>query len=65
MIAEAVLASDNIREAYDIKQVDLLNTIKREGLAEPEMLDLFHTLRRKGNTATHEASYGTTKKRNN
>lgn len=59
-IAKAVLASDNIRESYDTKQVDRLNTMKKEGLAEPEMLDIFHTLRRKGNTASHEASYGTT-----
>lgn len=59
-IAKAVLASDNIREAYDTKQVDRLNTMKKEGLAEPEMLDIFHTLRRKGNSASHEASYGTT-----
>lgn len=59
-IAKAVLASDNIREAYDTRQVDRLNTMKKEGLAEPEMLDIFHTLRRKGNTASHEASYGTT-----
>ena len=59
-IAKAVLASDNIREAYDTKQVDRLNTMKKEGLAEPEMLDIFHTLRRKGNTASHKASYGTT-----
>lgn len=44
----------------DTKQVDRLNTMKKEGLAEPEMLDIFHTLRRKGNTASHDASYGTT-----
>lgn len=59
-IAKAVLASDNIRESYDTKQVDRLNTMKEEGLAEPEMLDIFHTLRRKGNSASYEASYGTT-----
>lgn len=59
-IAKAVLASDNIREAYDTKQIDRLNTMKKEGLAEPEILDIFHTLRRKGNSASHEASYGTT-----
>ncbi|MBR3215610.1 MAG: type I restriction-modification system endonuclease, partial [Exiguobacterium sp.] len=59
-IAKAVLASDNIREAYDTKQVDRLNTIKKEGLAEPEILNVFHILRKKGNYASHEASYGTT-----
>lgn len=59
-IAKAILASDNIREPYGTKQVERLNIIKKEGLAEPEILDIFHTLRRKGNTASHEASYGTT-----
>lgn len=59
-IAKAVLASDNIREDYDTKQVERLNTIKKEGLAEPELLDIFHTLRRKGNSASHKAAYGTT-----
>lgn len=59
-IAKGVLASDNIREAYDTRQVDRLNTMKKEGLVDPEMLDVFHTLRRKGNSASHEATYGTT-----
>lgn len=29
-IAKAVLASDNIREAYDTRQVDRLNTMKKK-----------------------------------
>jgi len=58
-IAKAVLASDNIREAYNTSQVDRINTMRKEGLAEPEILDIFDILRRKGNTASHEANYGT------
>lgn len=59
-IAKSILASDNIREAYGAKQVDRVNTIRREGLAEPELLEIFDMLRRKGNRASHEADYGTT-----
>lgn len=57
-IAKAILAVDHIREVPGTTQVDRINTIRREGLAEPEILDIFHTLRRKGNKAAHEANYG-------
>ncbi|MED1621371.1 type I restriction-modification system endonuclease [Bacillus pseudomycoides] len=57
-IAKAVLASDNIKEFYDTNQIDRLNTMQREGLAEPEILDIFHLLRKKGNRASHDGSYG-------
>lgn len=60
-IAKAILASDNIREVYGTTQVDRINTLRREGLAEPEVVDIFDTLRRKGNTASHEANFGTPK----
>lgn len=59
-IAKFVLASDNIREAYRTTQVDRINTLRREGLVEPELLEIFDTLRRRGNRASHEADYGTT-----
>lgn len=59
-IAKFVLASDNIREAYGTTQIERINTIRKEGLAEPELLEIFDTLRRKGNSASHEANYGTT-----
>lgn len=59
-IAKAVLALDNIDEDYGMKQIDRLNTMKKKDLAEPEILDIFHTLRRKGNSASHEASFGST-----
>lgn len=58
-IAKAVLASDNIKEFYDTNQIDRLNIMQREGLAEPEILDIFHLLRKKGNKASHDGSYGT------
>ena len=58
-IAKAVLASDNIREFRDTNQVERLNVIQREGLAEAEMLEIFHLLRKKGNKASHDGIYGT------
>lgn len=59
-LAKFVLASENIREVYGTTQVDRINTMRREGLLEPELIDIFETLRRKGNLAMHEAGYGKT-----
>ncbi len=58
MMAKYILASENIREAYNTTQVDRINTLRREGVLEPEFIELFETLRRKGNQAVHEAEYG-------
>lgn len=57
-MAKFVLAYENIREVYNTTQVDRINTMRREGLADPELIDMFETLRRKGNHAVHEADYG-------
>ncbi len=59
-LTKFILASENIREAYGTTQVDRINTLRREGLLEPELIDMFETLRRKGNHAVHEAGYGKT-----
>lgn len=53
-----ILASENIREAYGTTQVDRINTLRKEGILEPELIEMFETLRRKGNQAVHEADYG-------
>lgn len=58
-IAKAVLASDNVKELYNTNQIERLNMIQREGLAELEILDIFHLLRKKGNKAAHDGGYGT------
>ncbi|WP_460223728.1 hypothetical protein, partial [Bacillus cereus] len=50
-LTKFILASENIREAYSTTQVDRINTLRREGLLEPELIDMFETLRRKGNHA--------------
>ncbi|PEQ90730.1 type I restriction-modification system endonuclease [Bacillus sp. AFS006103] len=59
-LTKFVLAAENIKELYGTSQVDRLNTLRREGLLEPELIDIFETLRRKGNLAMHEAGYGKT-----
>ena len=59
-LTKFILASENIKEAYGTTQVDRINTLRREGLLEPELIDIFETLRRKGNVAMHEADYGKT-----
>ncbi|OAH63070.1 hypothetical protein AWH49_06920 [Domibacillus aminovorans] len=35
-----ILASENIREAYNTTQVDRTNTIRREGILEPEFIQM-------------------------
>lgn len=57
-LTKFILASENIKEAFGTTQVDRINTLRREGLLEPELIDIFETLRRKGNLAMHEAGYG-------
>ncbi len=57
-ISKFILAMENIPEAPKESQVDRINTLRKEGLIEPELVDIFHTLRLKGNQASHEADYG-------
>lgn len=57
-ISKFILAMENIPEAPKENQVDRINTLRKEGLIEPELVDIFHTLRLKGNQASHEADYG-------
>ncbi|MCM3768377.1 type I restriction-modification system endonuclease [Neobacillus niacini] len=59
-LTKFILASENIREAYGTNQVDRINTLRREGLLEPELFDIFDRLRLKGNRASHRADYGET-----
>ncbi|WP_054708829.1 type I restriction-modification system endonuclease [Bacillus sp. JCM 19041] len=59
-LAQFVLAAENIKEVKGTNQVDRINAMKREGLLEPELVDLLHTLRTKGNFAMHKAGYGET-----
>jgi type I restriction enzyme R subunit len=57
-LTKFILAFENIREVYGTTQVDRINTLRREGLVEPELFEIFEMLRRKGNQAMHEAEFG-------
>ncbi|WYQ40997.1 type I restriction-modification system endonuclease [Bacillus sp. FSL W7-1321] len=59
-LAQILLASENMKEVRGTNQVDRINLLKREGLLEPELVDMFHTLRTKGNKAAHNGHYGET-----
>ena len=59
-LTKFILAAENIKEAYGTIQVDRINTLRRDGLIEPELINILETLRRKGNLAVHEAGYGKT-----
>ncbi|MBG9551270.1 type I restriction-modification system endonuclease [Cytobacillus firmus] len=57
-LTKFILAAENIKEVYGTNQVDRINTLRREGLLEPELYDIFDRLRLKGNRASHRADYG-------
>ncbi|MGM0975068.1 MAG: DUF4145 domain-containing protein, partial [Bacillota bacterium] len=59
-LTKFILAAENIKEVYGTNQVDRINTLRREGLLEPELYDIFDRLRLKGNRASHRADYGET-----
>jgi type I restriction enzyme, R subunit len=57
-LTKFVLAKENIKEAFGTTQIDRINTLRRVGLLEPELIDIFEILRKKGNLAMNEAGYG-------
>lgn len=57
-LARFILAVENIREAPRTTQVERINTLRREDLIEKELIDMFETIRYKGNRAVHQAGYG-------
>ncbi|WP_085508983.1 type I restriction-modification system endonuclease [Thalassobacillus devorans] len=57
-MSKFILALENISEPYRNRHVDRITTLLNEGLVEPELYNIFDTLRLKGNKASHEAGYG-------
>jgi type I restriction enzyme R subunit len=57
-LSKFILASENIQEVFGTTQVERINKLRREGLVDPELFEIFETLRRKGNQAMHEADFG-------
>ena len=53
-----ILALENLEEPENKKQIDRINLLRREEILDPELIEIFHALRRKGNQAVHGADYG-------
>ena len=54
-IVDYMFAYDNLDEPEDSTQYNKLKILKREGLMNEKILDIFHLLRRAGNKAVHDA----------
>ncbi|VVM32902.1 type I restriction-modification system endonuclease [Terribacillus sp. AE2B 122] len=63
-LAKLVVASENIQEPFKTNQIDRLQLLRREGVLESELYDMFDMIRRKGNKAVHEAGYQDTEESN-
>ncbi|ARF66883.1 hypothetical protein B7C51_02280 [Paenibacillus larvae subsp. pulvifaciens] len=59
-IAKYISAFEEVREDSTTTQVQRLNQFKYQQIVPREMIDLFHTIRLKGNKAVHKPEYGDT-----
>ncbi|MCK5437338.1 MAG: DUF4145 domain-containing protein, partial [Desulfobulbaceae bacterium] len=57
ILAKYLLAYENINDPEDGKPISRLNILASKGLIPDRLLPLFHSIRKTGNRATHEA-YG-------
>jgi type I restriction enzyme R subunit len=57
-IASAMIKSDGLDEPADGSQLDRIKILKREGLISNEIEDIFHLIRKKGNSAVHKTYIG-------
>ena len=53
-LAQHVAASAGAYSSYEENQLNLLNRLKAQSILPPRAADLFHSLRRAGNKATHD-----------
>ncbi|KUO59703.1 MAG: type I restriction endonuclease subunit R [Gracilibacter sp. BRH_c7a] len=58
ILSKIILAYENLDEPADNKQISRLNLLRSDGALPDNLMDMFHTIRKSGNKATHEA-YGT------
>ena len=54
-IAKYLLAYENIKDPEDGKPISRLNILAAKGVIPDRLLPLFHSIRKNGNRATHEA----------
>ncbi|MFB5760924.1 type I restriction-modification system endonuclease [Paenibacillus medicaginis] len=59
-MAKYISAFEEIREEQTATQAHRLNLFKYQQIVPREMIELFHTIRLKGNSAVHEPAYGDT-----
>ena len=57
ILAKYLLAYENINDPEDGKPISRLNILASKGVIPDRLLPLFHSIRKTGNRATHEA-YG-------
>lgn len=55
-----ILAFEEIQEEDGTTQVQRIQLLKKEDLIHPELQEILHTIRKKGNKAAHEPGYGST-----
>ncbi|WP_347489811.1 type I restriction-modification system endonuclease [Desulfoscipio sp. XC116] len=58
ILSKIILSYENLEEPYDGKQTTRLSLIKSDGALPDRLIGMFHSIRKAGNKATHEA-YGT------
>ncbi len=54
LLASHVAVKAKMGSVVGDTQIDLLNALLRQGVVDKKVVDAFHLLRKKGNTATHE-----------
>jgi type I restriction enzyme R subunit len=59
-LGKIVFAKESLIEPFQATHYQRLNILRKEGYLEKEIYDLFNTLRREGNDAVHDATFGTT-----
>jgi len=55
ILSKIILSCENLEEPFDGKQTTRLGLIKSDGALPDRLIDLFHSVRKAGNKATHEA----------
>ncbi|MED1876058.1 type I restriction-modification system endonuclease [Brevibacillus borstelensis] len=58
-LTKYICALEEMNQTNELTQIDRLSLLQREDLLTEELLDMLHTIRKKGNKAAHEGNYGT------
>lgn len=57
-LTKIVMKNEDLEEVYDIKQVERVHKLNREGIMTDEIHDKFELIRKVGNKAVHEPQFG-------